>query len=149
MIPSDKAINLIKKFEGLSLKAYHCPSGIATIGYGNTRWPDGKRVEMGQVVSLQQAEAMLKGEVLKIANRMPAVIVNQNQFDALVSFAFNVGMGNLLSSTLLKLVKANPWNDDIRDEFMKWTKITVNGQKKQLAGLVRRRKAEADLYFSV
>jgi lysozyme len=71
--------------------------------------------------------------------------INQNQFDALVSFAYNLGVGNLKSSTLLKKVNANPSDPTIRDEFMKW----VNGGGKKLPGLVKRRQAEADLYFGV
>lgn len=149
MTASDKSLNLIKQFEGLSLKAYLCPAGIPTIGYGSTRWPDGKKVQLGQVVTMEEADALLKFEVARVAARIPdGLYVDQSQFDALVSFTYNVGIGNLLSSTLLKLVRKWPDDPAIRTEFMKWTKITVNGEKKMLNGLVRRRKAEADLYFS-
>ena len=148
MTPSDKALNIIKQFEGLSLKAYLCPASIPTIGYGTTRWPDGKKVELGQTVTIEQADALLRHEVGKIAHRIPQLFLTQNQYDALVSFTYNVGIGNLLSSTLLKKIKAWPGDSDIYKEFMKWTKITVGGKKMELKGLVRRRKAESDLYFS-
>jgi lysozyme len=148
MTASDKSLNIIKQFEGLSLKAYLCPAGIATIGYGSCRWPDGIKVQMGQVITMEQADLLLKFEVIRISERIPALPINQNQFDALVSFTYNVGIGNLLSSTLLKILKKDSNDPAIRNEFMKWVKITVNGQKKTLNGLVKRRTAEADLYYS-
>jgi lysozyme len=148
MTASDKSLNIIKQFEGLSLKAYICPAGIPTIGYGSTRWPDGIKVQMGQVITMEQADLLLKFEVMRISERIPSLPINQNQFDALVSFTYNVGIGNLISSTLLKIVKKDSNDPTIRNEFMKWVKITVNGQKKTLNGLVKRRTAEADLYYS-
>jgi len=148
MTPSNKCVDLIKRFEGCKLNAYLDPVGIPTIGYGSIMWPDGKRVKLGQKITLQQAEDMLKWEIdikAKPVNSLLAkVAVNQNQFDALISFAYNLGIGALTRSTLLKKVIANPCDVSIRDEFMKW----VNAGGKKLAGLVRRRKAEADLYFS-
>ena len=74
--------------------------------------------------------------------------LTQNQFDALVSFVYNEGEGNFKQSTLLKRVNENPSNPEIRDAFMMWTKVTVNGQKVDSAGLKNRRTAEADLYFT-
>ena len=148
MTPSNKCVELIKRFEGCKLNAYLDPIGIPTIGYGSIMWPDGKRVKLGQKITLQQAEDMLKWEIdikAKPVNSLLAkVAVNQNQFDALISFAYNLGIGALTRSTLLKKVIANPCDASIRDEFNKW----VNAGGKKLAGLVRRRKAEADLYFS-
>ena len=134
-------ISLIKQFESLRCEAYRCPAGIWTIGYGHTAG-----VRRGDRIDGQKAGQLLQDDLRKfedVVNReCPGL--NQNQFDALVSFSFNVGTGNFRKSTLLKCVKANPQNMNIRYEFSRWNKAggTV------LAGLVRRRKAEADLYFS-
>jgi lysozyme len=145
---SKKGIDLIKQFEGLRLKAYLDPIGIPTIGYGSIMWPDGKKVQMGQQISAEQAEKMLQWEVDKktvpVEYLLKGICVNQNQFDALVSFAYNLGIGALTKSTLVKKVKADVNDPLIRNEFNKW----VNAGGKKLPGLVRRRKAEADLYFS-
>jgi len=137
-------IDLIKKFEGLRLESYKCPAGLWTIGYGNTQWENGIRVKENQVIDIQRAEKLLIYWVNKYANRIN-LKVNQNQFDALVSFAYNVGIGNFDSSTLKKKVIANPNDPSIKDEFMKW----VSSRGKQLPGLVKRRKEEANLYFTI
>lgn len=137
-------IDLIKKFEGLRLESYKCPAGLWTLGYGNTQWENGIRVKENQVIDIQRAEKLLIYWVSKYADRI-TVKCNQNQFDALVSFAYNVGIGNFDSSTLKKKVIANPNDPTIRDEFMKW----VSSRGKQLAGLVKRREAEANLYFKI
>lgn len=134
-------INLIKSFEGLRLHAYKCPAGVWTIGYGHTAG-----VRAGDVIEEQKAEQLLVedlAEFERVVNReCPGI--RQNQFDALVSFVFNVGTANFLRSTLLKCVKANPENVNIRYELSRWNK--AGGVI--LSGLIRRRKAEADLYFS-
>ncbi|RHO73421.1 lysozyme [Parabacteroides sp. AF48-14] len=141
MRTSRTGIALIKSFESLRLEAYRCPAGVWTIGYGHTAG-----VRRGDVIDEQRAEYLLSEDLKKfedvVGRECPHV--NQNQFDALVSFTFNCGTGNLLKSTLLKCVKANPLNTNIRGEFMKWNK----SKGTVLAGLIRRRKAEADLYFS-
>jgi len=137
-------IDLIKKFEGLRLESYKCPAGLWTLGYGNTQWENGIRVKENQVIDIQRAEKLLIYWVSKYADRI-TVKCNQNQFDALVSFAYNVGIGNFDSSTLKKKVIANPNDPNIRDEFMKW----ISSRGKQLAGLVKRREAEANLYFKI
>ena len=141
MRTSQRGINLIKSFESLRLEAYRCPAGIYTIGYGHTAG-----VRRGDVIDEQRAEYLLAEDLKKfedVVNR-ECHGINQYQFDALVSFTFNVGTGNFQKSTLLKCVKANPQNVNIRYEFSRWNK--ANGTV--LAGLIRRRKAEADLYFS-
>jgi len=147
MKPSQQCYDLIKSFEGLSLKAYLDPIGIPTIGYGSIRHPNGDRVRMGDKITLQQAGEYLAHEVKEFADMvsMLAPNINQSQFDALVSFAFNLGSGNLRASTLLKKVRNNPADPTIRQEFLKWNR--AGGQV--LRGLTRRRKAEADLYFSL
>lgn len=141
MRTSETGINLIKSFESLRLEAYRCPAGIHTIGYGHTAG-----VRRGDVIDVQRAEQLLADDLRKfeaVVNReCPGV--NQNQFDALVSFTFNCGEGALMKSTLLKCIKANPMGANIRYEFSRWNKSGGT----QLAGLIRRRKAEADLYFS-
>lgn len=137
-------IDLIKKFEGLKLESYKCPAGLWTIGYGNTQWENGTRVLENQVIDIQRAEKLLMFWVNKYAEKID-LKVNQNQFDALVSFAYNVGITNFNNSTLKKKVIANPNDETIRDEFMKW----VSSRGKQLPGLVKRREAEANLYFKI
>jgi lysozyme len=151
MTPTDKAIDLIKRFEGCKLTAYLCPAGVPTIGYGTIRYSNGEKVKEGDVISSQKALQELTHEINKKAEGVTkltkSVLLSSNQFDALVSFAYNLGLGALEDSTLLKRVKANPNDPDIRNQFMKWNKARVNGVLKELAGLTRRRKEEADLYF--
>ena len=146
MIPSQKAIDLIKKFEGFKTNSYLCPAGVPTIGYGSTVWTDGRRVRLGQVISLQDAEKLVAYHLANVIHFIPDN-VTQNQFDALTSFLYNVGVANFRKSTLLKKVKENPDDVSIKDEFMKWTLARKNGQLVQLPGLVKRRKYEADLYY--
>jgi len=153
MTASQKCVDLVKHFEGLFLEAYVCPAGVMTIGYGSIMWPDGTRIQKGQKVTPESAEKLLMWELNKKGTVINSYIkntkINQDQFDSLLSFAYNLGLGNLNSSTLLKKVRLNPNDPTIRDEFMKWTKARVGGKLTELRGLVRRRKAEADLYFSV
>lgn len=141
MRTGQRGINLIKQFEALRLEAYKCPAGIWTIGYGHTRG-----VKPGDVIDKQKAEQLLAEDLREseavVSRECPGI--NQNQFDALVSFVFNCGSGSFQKSTLLKCVKANPENVNIRYEFSRWNK----SKGMILAGLIRRRKAEADLYFS-
>jgi lysozyme len=148
MRTTQEGLNLIKKFESLQLKAYLCPAGIPTIGYGATRYPDGKKIKLGEVIDIKRAEDLLKWEIEHIEKQI-TVNVNDNQFSALVSFAFNCGIGALNNSTILKRVKANPNDPAIRDAFMMWVKAKnpATGEKVTLKGLVKRRSAEADLYF--
>jgi len=147
MTPSKNCIDLIKKFEGFRSEAYQDSVGIWTVGYGSTMWPDGKNVQPGQRMTIQEAEAVMTWELTRkgkeILSGLPTTIINQNQDDALVSFAYNLGVGALLKSTLFKKLKVNPNDPSIRTEFMRW----VNAGGKRLTGLVRRREAEANLYF--
>jgi len=143
----NKGIPIIRKFEGLKLKAYICPAGVWTIGYGNTFYENGSKVQIGDKITLDRADKLLFFIVAKFEAEVKKLVkssINDNQLGALTSFAFNVGAGNLAKSTLLKKVNANPNDATIRDEFMRWTK--AGG--KVLNGLLTRRKAEADLYFS-
>ena len=147
MVVSKKCIDLVKKFEGLYLKSYLCPASVPTIGYGTTRYEDGTKVKIGEVINMQRAQDLLMFELNKIASRVPALGFNQNQFDAICSFCFNVGFANFINSTMFKLMK-NDINDiNIKNEFRKWVKARVGGQMRILNGLVRRREAEMNLYF--
>ena len=143
----NKGIPIIRKFEGLKLKAYLCPANVWTIGYGNTFYENGSKVQEGDKITLERADKLLFFVVQKFEAEVKKLVksdINENMVGALTSFAFNVGAGNLAKSTLLKKVNANPNDATIRDEFNRWTK--AGG--KVLNGLVTRRKAEADLYFS-
>jgi lysozyme len=147
MKANERGIKLLHDFEGLKLKAYLCPAKVWTIGYGNTRYEDGRPVKEGDVITKERAEQLFlrildvfeKGVKSRVKKEL-----NSNQFSALVSFSYNVGLGNFGASTLLKMVNVNPSDPKIREQFMRWNK--ANGGI--MAGLIRRRKAEADLYFS-
>lgn len=144
---SQEGIDLIKQFEGLKLKPYRCSANVPTIGFGNTFYENGKKVSMNDpAITESRAVDLLKNLLEtfeKLVDSYCIDTITQNQFDALVSFCYNVGPNNLKKSTLLKKVNANPNDETIREEFLKWTK--AGG--KTLKGLVRRRTAEADLYF--
>jgi len=145
---SQKGVDLIKQFEGLSLTPYVCSGGINTIGYGNTYYTNGKRVTLKDPkITQKQAEELLKHSLSTYEKAVDSFCrddISQYQFDALVSFAYNVGTGALQKSTLIRKVNANPKDVTIADEFAKWNK--ANGRV--LVGLTRRRQAESKLYFS-
>jgi lysozyme len=145
MKASKNAIDLIKKWEGLKLDAYLCPAKVPTIGYGITYYPDGKRVKLGEKISIKKADELIQWHVNKIASKIPALNVNQNQYDALVSFVYNVGIGAFLRSTLYRKCKVNPDDPTIKDEFMKWKR--AGGKVSQ--GLINRRKDEYNLYAKI
>jgi len=138
---------LIKLFEGITLKPYLCPAGIPTISIGCTYYPDGTKVKMtDSPISEVRATEIFLNVIKHYEHSVDSFCrddINQNQFDALVSFCYNLGAGSLKSSTLLKKVNADPNDPLIKDEFLKWNKC----QGKVLKGLTERRKAEADLYF--
>lgn len=145
---SAQGLAIIKKHEGLRLSSYLCPAGVPTIGYGNTRYPDGRKVILGEKLSSEKEAtqlllASLQSFEAAVNRHLPNL--NQCQFDALVSFTYNVGTGAFIKSTLLKKAKVNPADPSILDEFQKW----VRGGGKVLPGLVTRRREEANLYFSI
>jgi len=144
---SDKGLRLIKKFEGLRLEPYLDIVGVPTIGYGNTYYENGTRVDLSdESITEAKAELMLKN-ILKYyeegVNMYVKKDINQSQFDALVSFSYNLGVGALQKSTLLKKTNINPCDETIKHEFLRW----VKAGGKILQGLVKRRKEEAALYF--
>jgi len=140
MTPSPRCVELVKRFEGFRAKPYLCPAGVATIGYGHT---EGVMLS-DPPITREAAAALLEKDLAVFAAgvaRMLALPVAQNQFDALVSFAYNVGLGNLQRSTLLRRVNAGDLAGAAR-EFAKWTKA----KGVELPGLVKRRAAERALF---
>lgn len=145
---SQNGINLIKKFEGFRSSPYLCSAGVPTIGYGATYYENGTRVKLSDSpISEEWAEVLLKRLLVHYevgVDSMTRDDITQNQYDALVSFAYNVGLTNFKNSTLLKRVNANSKDLDITNQFMKW--IRAGG--KVIRGLISRRRVEAQLYFS-
>lgn len=135
MRASEECINAIKGFETLQLKAYKCPAGVLTIGYGHTRG-----VKEGQVITEIQADVLLKGDVLVVEKSINdlGLTLTQGQFDALVDFCFNLGRTKLLNSTLYVKILDNASDDEIAAQFRRW----VYGGGKKLNGLVKRREWE-------
>ncbi len=139
---SQKGIDLVKSFEGLELKAYKDSVGILTIGWGST----GSHVTAGMTITKEQAEQLLKKDLERFERGVSDLVkvpLNQNQFDALCSFAFNLGLGNLKSSTLLEKLNSLDYQG-AANEILRWNR--AGG--KVLAGLTRRRIAERDLFLS-
>lgn len=138
------AIELIKRYEGLSLTAYQCPAGIWTIGWGHTR-----TVRQGDVITSEEAENLLRNDVAEISKQLDKwcgqydVKLSGNQRSALISFIFNVGFGAFKHSTLWKLVRVNPCDAAISQQFARWK----YADGKLMSGLMRRRRDEAMLYF--
>jgi lysozyme len=143
---SDEMTQKIKKFEGYMSTAYADAKGVWTIGYGNTFYADGTPVKPGDTITKSEAEKLFSEVLGQFASDVADAVkveLNKCQFDALVSFTYNVGIGNLKKSTLLKKVNADPEDESIRTEFNKWNK----SGGKTLPGLIKRRKDEADYYF--
>jgi lysozyme len=143
----NKGIAIIRKYEGLRLQAYICPSGLATIGFGATFYENGTRVQLGDKISRDRADQLLFFQVKLFADEVQRIVkvkLDENQLGALVSFCFNVGGAAFGKSTLARKVNANPSDSTIRNEFMRWTR----GGGKVLPGLVKRREEEANLYYA-
>jgi lysozyme len=145
MTTGSKGKDLIKKWESCKLAAYKCSAGKDTIGYGNTFYEDGSKVKPGDIITKQRAEELFSNLLPRfesIVNKNIKVLINQNQFDALVSHTWNTGGSN----TLFSLINKKASDAEIRNWFE--TKyITANG--KVFNGLVNRRKEEANLYFTI
>jgi len=142
------AKKLIKDFEGLRLKAYRCSAGVLTIGWGHTSAAGEPTVKPGLTISKAEAERIFDRDIENFAKNVAALIkgeVNDNQFGACVSLAFNIGVGAFSKSSVLRFInKGN--RDDAADAFMLWNKITKNGKRVVASGLTRRRAAEAALF---
>ena len=139
---SKQGLEFIKSFEGCKLSAYLCSAKVPTIGYGHT---DG--VYLGQTVTREKADELLKSDLVRfeaIVTKLLKLKVSQNQYDALVSFAFNCGEGNLAKSTLLKLVNEGK-HREAGAQFLRWDKAAGV----VVAGLTRRRQAEKELFESL
>jgi len=139
MKTSDEGISLIKKFEGCRLEPYFCSGNVLTIGYGHT-----KDVIENMSITEDTAEALLKEDLKDFEEQVSNLVkveLNQNQFDALIAWTFNLGSGNLSSSTLLKKLNNSEY-DEVPEQIKRWNK--AGG--KVLEGLVRRREAEALLF---
>jgi lysozyme len=150
---SENGFKIIKNFEGLRLSAYRDAAGVWTIGYGTTLYHDGIRVKPGDVLANQtQADALFKntlGQYENAVNGLVKIPLSQNQFDALVSFTYNVGTGALKESTLL--VKLNEKNyAEAATHFLAWDKITDphTGKKVVCDTLAQRRKEESQLFLT-
>jgi len=140
---SDRGLNLIRHYEGFSSKPYLCAGGRWTIGYGHVILPDETFTEITE----DEAIVLLSRDVMEAEGAVDILVkvpLNQNQFDALVSFVYNLGSGNLKSSTLLKLLNASDY-DGAAKQFDRW----VYAGGRQLLGLIARRKAEEDLFNEV
>lgn len=149
---NEAGVDLIKKYESCRLMAYPDPgtnSAPYTIGWGSTISKDGTRFQLGDKITQQEADDLLEWEIGLKADAVlilvKPTVITDNQLASLTSFVYNLGIGNLAKSTLLKKVKVNPADTTISIEFSKWNKS--NG--KILIGLIKRRSAEAKLYFTV
>lgn len=141
MKTSKRGIDLIKKFEGCKLTTYKCSAGVDTIGFGST----GKHVKPGMTITESEADKLLVDDLARFEAGVARLAkkTTQGQFDALVAFAFNLGLGALEKSTLLKLHNAGEYGEAAK-QFERWNK--AGG--KVLLGLIKRRAAESDLYCS-
>ena len=144
---SENGLNLIKKFEGLSLKPYLCSAGIPTIGWGNTFYENMKKVTLqDEPITEERADSLFNFLVttnfVNVINRLVIVDINQNQFDALVSFVYNLGSGNFEKSTLLKKVNQSDFIGASL-EFEKWNRASG----KVLNGLTKRKLYEKELFL--
>ncbi len=149
MHASEHCIALIHEFEGLSTKAYKCPAGVWTIGYGHT-----KGIKEGDTITQGVADRLLKSDLEELAINLTRalnadeIVVSQEQFDALCSFAYNLGLNALIHSTLWTYLRKGK-DQAAADEFLKWNKAKdATGKKVELKGLTRRREAERALFLS-
>lgn len=145
MVVSKNGFDLIKQFEGCNLNAYPDPATgnlPVTIGFGSVMYKTGDKIKMGDTITQEQAEDLLEWEVNQKGSILSSLNLglNQNQFDAVVSFIYNVGFGNFNKSTMFKRLKAGDY--EVANEFGKWNKAN----SKIMKGLTTRRAAEATLF---
>ena len=146
MTVSAKGIDLICSFEGLRLTAYDDGVGVWTIGFGTIKYPNGVRVKRGDTCTLEQAKSYMKYDLIEFehtVNSLVKVLLNQNQFDALVSLTYNIGSGAFKSSTLLKKLNLSDYKG-AAEQFDVW----VNAGGKRMQGLANRRAKEKSLFLS-
>ena len=146
---SEKGLNLIKKYEGFSSKPYMCPANVPTIGYGSTYYPNGTKVkisddEISEEEATQILEYIAQKDFGSAVNKFVIVDLTQNQFDALVSFAYNIGRTAFENSTLLKLLNRGEY-EAAAEQFEKWNK----SGGRVLSGLTKRRFDEQKLFLSL
>ncbi|BAP37179.1 hypothetical protein AS4_22390 [Acinetobacter guillouiae] len=142
---SPQGVDLICGFEGLELKAYDDGVGVCTIGYGTTIYPHGKAVQYGDTCTIEQAKTYMQYDIRRFEQAVSAAVnvpLNQNQFDALVSLSYNIGIGAFKNSTLLKLLNASDYYA-ASHQFDVW--IKAGG--KTVQGLVNRRAVEKTLFL--
>ena len=145
---SNKGYDLIKKYEGFVSKPYLDAVGVPTIGYGNTYYPDGRKVTLqDKSINEEEATNLLRYIVAEFEDGVYDLVkqpLKQHQFDSLVSFSYNLGLGALKNSSLLSRVNSNPNNAYIPNEFTKW----VKAGGRELRGLAKRRVEEANIYYN-
>lgn len=140
------ATTLCKEFEGFRAKPYLCPAGVETIGFGSTRYPDGRKVALEDPpVTRAEAEDLLRWQLKHqflpgVLRACPSLVAHPTALNAIVDFAYNLGVGRLQTSTLRRRINQGDW-EGAREQLMRW----VRGGGRVLPGLVRRRKAEAEL----
>lgn len=150
MTPTTNFFNLLRLFEGLKLTAYRDSAGIATIGIGTTHYPNGQAVKMGDKCTEDQAYQWAEQDSLQRAATLTELLngftVTQNQFEAMLSLAYNIGLHGFATSTILKIARGQ--KGDIRAAFQAWDKDHVDGKLVVNKGLLARRNKECDLYLS-
>lgn len=144
---TDQAFSLLKVFEGCELKAYKCPAGITTIGYGATRYKDGSEIQMGDKITQKRADELLQYQLQyfeRAVKNLIKVDLTEHQLSALVLLTYNIGVGNLSKSTLLKMLNKNPNDPALKVQWLKW--CYAGG--KIMKGLIRRRIEEWQVYIT-
>ncbi len=142
----DVAAELCRRFEGFRSQPYLCPAGVATIGYGSTRYADGRAVQLTDPpISQEAAERLLQLTLSQeflpgVLRACPVLVAHPARCNAIVDWAYNLGVGRLQTSTLRRVVNAQDWAG-AREQLMRWTRASG----RELPGLVRRRQAEAAL----
>ena len=143
---SKEGVEFLVASEGFKLQAYKCSAGVWTIPAGVTYYEDGSKIKEGDIITRDRALTLFKRTLVTYENAVNKLVksdINQNQYDALVSFVYNLGVGAFTGSTLLKKVNLDPNDIAIKTEFSKW----VRASGKVIKGLVTRRNNEIKLYF--
>lgn len=149
MKTSQQGIDFIKQFEGFRAKAYRCPAGVPTIGYGSTRYADGTAVTLRDPAITEATGIELLRDTLttyeKAVVKAVKVQLEQYEFDALVSLCYNIGVGNLASSTLVRLLNAGESREIVAGQFLRWNKAN----SVIISGLTRRREGERAMFLGL